>query len=294
MVQVQVLYFRVTIEWFQVQSLLMVCGLSVDGLNHLVTFPQPPVVELGSNFTATCVVINTTEVTADDLYWNLSGTTLPRELYSKINSTALSVTFTITSERQEWLLCQCGKTSPDVFLYLSRISSFFLLRGKTNHSATRDKRAQVFLGTFPDHTNLEIWVEAHNKLGRADSRFNISLFNPLPVKTNPPDNVTVMSETTFPTSLLLTWTPPINKNYVRLRYRIRFCPEGAHTWSDVKATGRHHEQTHDGQTESWIRTRLKMNRQKPGSEPDSCRTETRIRTRLMLNRQKPGSEPDSY
>ncbi|XP_065821597.1 interleukin-6 receptor subunit beta isoform X2 [Labrus bergylta] len=278
-----------------VRKLLLVAlmlAARADGLNHLVTFPQPPVVELGSNFTATCVVINTTEVTADDLYWNLSGTTLPRELYSKINSTALSVTFTITSERQEWLLCQCGKTSPDVVLNQGRfmhgimlvkgyavekpenvtcvalqeetfISGTFScewndsghqtkdipttytlyvkdLMGKTNHSATRDKRAQVFLGTFPDHTNLEIWVEAHNKLGRAESEHlfeNAGKF----IKTNPPDNVTVMSETTFPTSLLLTWTPPINKNYVRLRYRIRFCPEGAHTWSDVPQVDTSHE-----------------------------------------------------
>ncbi|KAM6976332.1 interleukin-6 receptor subunit beta [Tautogolabrus adspersus] len=277
-----------------VRKLLLVAlmlAARADGQNHLVTFPQSPAVELGSNFTATCVIINTTEVTADDLYWNLSGTTLPRELYSRINSSALSVTFTVTSEREEWLLCQCRNTSPNVVLNQGRfmhglrllkgyavekpenVSCVALqeethisgtiscewddsgyqtkdvpttyklyvkdISGKTNNISTRDTRAQVSLGTFPDHTNLEVWVEARNILGWAESEHlyeNTGKF----VKTNPP-YVRVMSETSFPTSLLLNWTPPIDKSYVRLRYRIRFLPEGAHTWSYVPEVDTSHE-----------------------------------------------------
>uniref|UniRef100_A0A3Q0RNS2 Immunoglobulin C2-set-like ligand-binding domain-containing protein n=1 Tax=Amphilophus citrinellus TaxID=61819 RepID=A0A3Q0RNS2_AMPCI len=56
-----------------------------EGDYHLVIAPQSPVVEIGTNFTATCMIINTTEVTADDLFWKLSETTVPKEQYMKIS-----------------------------------------------------------------------------------------------------------------------------------------------------------------------------------------------------------------
>lgn len=84
--------------------------------NHLLIAPQSPVLEVGTNFTATCMIINTAEVTADDLYWNLSKTTVPKEQYTKINKTALNVTILITGETNEWLFCLCKEKSPFVVL----------------------------------------------------------------------------------------------------------------------------------------------------------------------------------
>lgn len=84
--------------------------------NHLLIAPQSPVLEVGTNFTATCLIINTAEVTADDLYWNLSKTIVPEEQYTKINKTALNVTILITDETNGWLLCLCKKKSAFVVL----------------------------------------------------------------------------------------------------------------------------------------------------------------------------------
>lgn len=84
--------------------------------NHLVIAPQSPVLEIGTTFTATCMIINTAEVTADDLYWNVSTTTVPKEQYTKINRSALNVTIFITNEKPEWLFCLCKKKSPYVAL----------------------------------------------------------------------------------------------------------------------------------------------------------------------------------
>lgn len=90
---------------------------------HLVIAPQSPVVEIGTNFTATCMIINTTEVTADDLYWKLSETTVPKEQYMKISRSALNVTVAIRNENSEWLYCTCKKQS----------HYFFLNKGKFIH-----------------------------------------------------------------------------------------------------------------------------------------------------------------
>lgn len=78
---------------------------------NLVIDPESPELEIGRNFTATCVIVNTTELTADDLYWNLSKMTVPEEQYTKINRSALSVTITVTGEKKEWLYCHSRRVS---------------------------------------------------------------------------------------------------------------------------------------------------------------------------------------
>lgn len=51
-------------------------------------------------------------------------------------------------------------------------------------------------------------------------------------KTNPPV-VRAISESVFPTSLLVSWTSPIDEVYIKLKYQIRFCPNGSQIWSYV-------------------------------------------------------------
>ncbi|XP_029025634.1 interleukin-6 receptor subunit beta [Betta splendens] len=99
--------------------LLLAClspALPAHYENHLVTAPQSPVLQIGSTFTATCTIINTAEVTSDDLYWNVSKTIVPKEQYTRINGSALNVTITVKSESAEWLFCLCKKKSPYVTL----------------------------------------------------------------------------------------------------------------------------------------------------------------------------------
>uniref|UniRef100_A0A096MHN2 Interleukin-6 receptor subunit beta n=1 Tax=Poecilia formosa TaxID=48698 RepID=A0A096MHN2_POEFO len=94
---------------------------SAEFSTHLVTSPHVPVVEIGTNFTATCVIVNTVEVTADSLYWNLSeSSVVPEKNYIKINESALAVTILISGEESEWLFCSCKKNSPYVSLNKSK------------------------------------------------------------------------------------------------------------------------------------------------------------------------------
>ncbi|XP_053195952.1 interleukin-6 receptor subunit beta isoform X2 [Scomber japonicus] len=253
-----------------------------ENMNHLMITPQSPVLEIGTNFTATCMIINTAEVTADDLYWTVSKTTIPSEKYTKINETALSVTIPVTDEKPEWLYCRSRITSaytqlnPGKFLHAiisekgyppekpenlsciavqdkkvisrniscswepgrdSRLTTTYTLHVKvitpqTFNTSTYKNSAQVTLEIFPDHMTLEIWVEAKNGLGKVESehlREDAGWF----VKTNPPSDVKVISEKSFPTSLLINWTQPIAKEHMKLTYEIRFCPNGSQSWTYV-------------------------------------------------------------
>ena len=59
------------------------------------------------------------------------------------------------------------------------------------------------------------------------------------VKTNPPSDVKVISEKSFPTSLLINWTQPIAKEHMKLTYEIRFCPNGSQSWTYVSMSESH-------------------------------------------------------
>lgn len=85
-----------------------------DFVNYLVTAPQTPQLQIGTNFTATCLIKNTTEVTADDLRWRLRDREIPKEQYTKINDSALNVTITVTEKTPLWLICFSKKDSAHV------------------------------------------------------------------------------------------------------------------------------------------------------------------------------------
>ncbi|XP_069025170.1 interleukin-6 receptor subunit beta [Embiotoca jacksoni] len=265
--------------------LLLSVLLPADMASHLMVTPQVAVLQVGQNFTATCVITDTNEVTSDDLYWNVSKTTVLPEHYTKINRTALAVTVTISSEDCPWLFCLCRKVSPYVvlnggkFIHGVRLVSGYaperpenlscvavqentyispsitceweaagrqttavpttntlfvrkIITGETFNASARANSAKVSMPIFPSFATLEIWVEARNKLGALESEHLVHDANYF-VKTNPPADVKVISEKTFPTSLLINWTHPIAKEYVKLIYEIRFCPKGSHMWTYV-------------------------------------------------------------
>ncbi|KAK2818762.1 hypothetical protein Q5P01_024323 [Channa striata] len=266
--------------------LVVLCSLAfplpASGENYLVIAPQSPVVEIGTTFTATCVINNAAEVTADDLYWNVSKTTVPKEQYTKINTSALNVTIRITNEKSEWLFCFCKKKSASVVMNEGRyIHGIFLTKGyrpekpenlsclavqqdhfispsircewkvvgnqtvdvpisytlfvkiipgESYKASTEGNSAEVTMRVYPNHMTLEIWVEAHNRLGTVESEHlkeDAGWF----VKTKPPSDVQTIAEETFPSSLLIKWKHPIDKTYVDLMYQIRYCTQGSPSWT---------------------------------------------------------------
>ncbi|XP_077441524.1 interleukin-6 receptor subunit beta isoform X2 [Vanacampus margaritifer] len=253
--------------------------------SHLVVIPQSPVLQIGTNFTATCVIINTTEATADDLYWSFPQTVIPSNQYTKINESALSVTIPVNNEESEWLYCHCKKKSHYVFVnqgkfvhgihlsktyppekpknltciaiqeknYISKnfmcswdpaehnakkMPTLYTLHVEVIHNnqaynvSTEENSATVTMESFPFHMDLEIWVVAHNKLGTVESEHLKKEANWF-AKTNPPSDVKVFSEETFPMSFLITWKEPIPKQMIALKYQIRYCPNGSHSWFGV-------------------------------------------------------------
>uniref|UniRef100_A0A665T640 Fibronectin type-III domain-containing protein n=1 Tax=Echeneis naucrates TaxID=173247 RepID=A0A665T640_ECHNA len=276
-------------ECYCIPSLLifktLVGDYSDENENHLVVAPQSPVLEMGTTFTATCMIINTAEITSDDLYWNLSKTIIPREQYTKVNRSALNVTISVSNENCEWLFCLCKEVSASIALNKGRfihgillkkgyrpvkpenltcvalqekiyISSIITCRwdsvgrqtkdvptkytlyltvtlpGEHFNKTTTENRAQITFSMFPSFMELDIWVVAHNQLGAVESE-HLKKESDCFVKTNPPADVRVISERSFPTSLLINWTRPIDKGLMGLTYQIRFSKNASQSWTYV-------------------------------------------------------------
>ncbi|XP_064158204.1 uncharacterized protein LOC135236011 isoform X2 [Anguilla rostrata] len=107
-----------------------------------------------------------------------------------------------------------------------------IVNGEKYRAAARRDRGSVVFRVYPMFTVLNISVEVENPLGKVRSDVVI-LDSEYIVKTDPPNNVEVVSEEGFPTSLLVRWEHPIEDVYITLKYNIRYCPAGAHMWSQV-------------------------------------------------------------
>ncbi|XP_047425009.1 interleukin-6 receptor subunit beta isoform X2 [Mugil cephalus] len=102
----------------------------------------------------------------------------------------------------------------------------------TFNATTTQNSVDVAMNIFPHYLRLDIRVEARNEFGTTESEHLVNSANCF-VKTNPPSNVMVIPEKTFPTSVLINWTVPLRHEYVALHYHIRYCPRGLQTWIDV-------------------------------------------------------------
>lgn len=72
--------------------------------------PESPIVQIGSSFTATCVLSDSCQniygtVDASQIIWKTKNKVVPKEQYSIINSTASQVTFNDTSTLASPLTC---------------------------------------------------------------------------------------------------------------------------------------------------------------------------------------------
>lgn len=87
--------------------LLLLPGELLDPCGHID--PESPVVRLGSNFTAVCVLqekcMDYFHVNADYIFWKTNHETVPRAQYAVINRTASSVTFTNVALLNTQLTC---------------------------------------------------------------------------------------------------------------------------------------------------------------------------------------------
>ncbi|XP_066233735.1 interleukin-6 receptor subunit beta [Saccopteryx leptura] len=101
-----------TLQTWTVRALFIF--LATESLGELLDpcgyiYPESPVVQLGSNFTAVCVLtdkcIDHFHVNADDIFWKTNHAIVPQEQYTVINRTTSSVTFTDMSLLNVQLTC---------------------------------------------------------------------------------------------------------------------------------------------------------------------------------------------
>uniref|UniRef100_A0A8C0IQ68 Interleukin-6 receptor subunit beta n=1 Tax=Chelonoidis abingdonii TaxID=106734 RepID=A0A8C0IQ68_CHEAB len=241
--------------------------------------PESPVLTLGSNFTALCILnescLDFGNIRANQIIWKIKNSVVPKEQYRVINRTVSSVTFSDTSTLATPLTCNVladGQIEQNIYgiavtLGLppekpENLSCIVHQMSKTKFIMTctwnpgRDTflatdfrlKSQWPLETLPDceprgvnnscdifnvqfFVNLEVWVEAKNALGKAESE-HID-FDPVDiVKPLPPHNLAVNSRE-LPTVLKLSWENQITVVVMELKFNIRYRISDSSDWMEV-------------------------------------------------------------
>lgn len=85
----------------------LVSGGLVQSCGHII--PESPVLALGSNFTALCILnescLDFGNIYASQIIWKIKNRVVPKEQYREINRTVSSVTFNDTSSLSTPLTC---------------------------------------------------------------------------------------------------------------------------------------------------------------------------------------------
>uniref|UniRef100_A0A8C5TFC3 Interleukin-6 receptor subunit beta n=1 Tax=Malurus cyaneus samueli TaxID=2593467 RepID=A0A8C5TFC3_9PASS len=238
----------------------------VQSCGHII--PESPVLPLGSNFTALCILnescLDFGDIYANQIIWKIKNRVVPKEQYREVNKTVSSVTFNDTSSLATPLTCNIvadGQIEQNIYGITvtvglppekpKNLSCIVHQVSKLTYhmTCTWDPGRHTYLDTqfrlryswpediFPDcipkdvnnsctvhdvhfFVNTEIWVEAANALGKAES--DPLVLDPVDiVKPLPPQNVSVMS-TVLPTVLALSWENWIPYTVIKLKFNIRY------------------------------------------------------------------------
>ncbi|XP_077203265.1 interleukin-6 receptor subunit beta [Paroedura picta] len=254
----------------------------VDGLVKLCgrITPESPVVQIGSSFTAVCILNDTCQnvydsVHASQIIWKTKNKVVPNEQYTIINRTASRVSFNGTSTLVSPLTCNvliAGQMEQNIYGIEVRLGlppekpknltciTKQIERDKYILPCTWDPgrntilnteyylKHRWFTDTFEDcipkginntctiedgisfYVSTEVWVEAKNDLGMAESEHII--FDPSTcVKLLPPHKFSVnISE--LPTVLKLSWENQVHVN-LELEHNMRYKVFDSLDWLEV-------------------------------------------------------------
>nr|XP_009942084.1 PREDICTED: interleukin-6 receptor subunit beta [Opisthocomus hoazin] len=262
--------------------LFNICSLEVSGglvqsCGHII--PESPVLALGSNFTALCILnescLDFGNIYANQIIWKIKNRVVPKEQYHEINRTVSSVTFNDTSALATPLTCNIladGQIEQNIYgitvtigLPPEKPKNLSCIVHQVSRltypmTCTWNPGRHTFLDThfrlkyrwpqenFPDcipkgvnnsctitdvqfFVNLEIWVEAANALGKAES--DPLVLDPIEiVKPLSPHNLSVNSGI-LPTVLKLSWENRISAAVMKLKFNIRYRIIGDTKWMQV-------------------------------------------------------------
>ncbi|NXL94849.1 IL6RB protein, partial [Alectura lathami] len=261
---------------------LSICSFEVSGglvqsCGHII--PESPVLALGSNFTALCILnescLDFGNIYANQIIWKIKNKVVPKEQYREINRTVSSVTFNDTSSLATPLTCNVladGQIEQNIYGIAvtvglppekpKNLSCIVHQVAKDTYpmTCTWDPGRHTFLDThfrlkyrwprenFPDcipkdvnnsctipdvlfFVNMEVWVEASNALGKAESERHV--FDPIDiVKPLSPHNLSVNSGI-LPTVLKLSWENQISATEMKLKFNIRYRIRSETNWMQV-------------------------------------------------------------
>ncbi|XP_015270088.1 PREDICTED: interleukin-6 receptor subunit beta-like, partial [Gekko japonicus] len=253
-----------------------------DGLVQLCgqITPESPVVPIGSDFTAICILNDSCQNTygsvhASQIIWKTKNKVVPKEQYSIINRTASQVTFNDTStlvspltcnilvegnieqniygihvqlglppEKPKNLTCLMNQIEKDKYSLLCTWEPGRNTFLNTKYSLKHRWVDEIFDDCIPSGMNstctiedgisffvtTEVWVEAENDLGKAESE-HITFDPSTCVKLLPPHKVSVnISE--LPTVLKLSWENRFDTD-LDLEYNIRYKVIDSLDWLEV-------------------------------------------------------------
>ncbi|NXA86643.1 IL6RB protein, partial [Melanocharis versteri] len=252
-------------------------GGLVQSCGHII--PESPVLALGSNFTALCILnescLDFGNIYASQIIWKIKNRVVPKEQYREINRTVSSVTFNDTSLLATPLTCNIladGQIEQNIYGITVTVGLapekpenlscivHQMARFTYDMTCTWNPGRHTFLDTqfrlryswpeetFPDcipkdvnnsctiadiqfFVNTEIWVEAANALGKAES--DPLVVDPVDiVKPLSPQNVSVSSGA-LPNFLKLFWENWISDTVMTLKFNIRYKIVGDTDWMEV-------------------------------------------------------------
>uniref|UniRef100_A0A8C0HPI5 Interleukin-6 receptor subunit beta n=1 Tax=Buteo japonicus TaxID=224669 RepID=A0A8C0HPI5_9AVES len=255
----------------------LVSGGLVQSCGHII--PESPVLALGSNFTALCILnescLDFGNIYANQIIWKIKNKVVPKEQYREINRTVSSVTFNDTSSLATPLTCNIladGQIEQNIYGITvtiglppekpKNLSCIVHQKSRLRYpmTCTWNPGRHTFLDThfrlkyrwpqenFPDcipkdvnnsctiddvqfFVNLEVWVEAANALGKAES--DPLVIDPIEiVKPLSPRNLSVNSGI-LPTVLKLSWENQISIAVMKLKFNIRYRIIGDTNWMQV-------------------------------------------------------------
>uniref|UniRef100_A0A8D0F468 Interleukin 6 signal transducer n=1 Tax=Strix occidentalis caurina TaxID=311401 RepID=A0A8D0F468_STROC len=228
----------------------LVSGGLVQSCGHII--PESPVLTLGSSFTALCILnescLDFGNIYANQIIWKTKNRVVPKEQYREINRTVSSVTFNDTSSLANPLTCNIladGQIEQNIYGITVTVGCKYhfscllfcvpILRHLPQENfpdcIPKDVNNSCMITDVQFFVNLEVWVEAENALGKAES--DPLVLDPIEiVKPLSPHNLSVNSEI-LPTVLKLSWENRISVAVMKLKFNIRYRITGDTNWMQV-------------------------------------------------------------
>ncbi|XP_027719282.1 interleukin-6 receptor subunit beta isoform X2 [Vombatus ursinus] len=262
---VQALFIFLTIDSVG-GGLLKPCG-------HII--PESPVVAPNTTFTAICVLdeecLSEHHLNANQIFWKIKDTRVPKEQYTILNRTAASVTLEDVSSLGSPLTCNIllyGQIEQNIYGIQIRVgwapekpkNLSCIVNGQSNMKCQWDPGKETHLDTTyvlksewptrqltdcipPPNVNnsctvdmVVVYVNMDVWVVATNVLGNVSSdrinFDPIDiVQLLPPYNVTVSNSKEISSILKVSWANPVDKPFEGLKYNIRYRTKDASDWT---------------------------------------------------------------